>query len=407
MRTAFALGVPVTEELERGPTSRCSMRCIPLLDQGRGHRRGGAAARHLRAAPPRPAAAVEGRHHPRDPPPGEEQPADDLVAAAAAGPAARRRPRPRRPSRSRCAASARSPWCTRSCRGRRATTCRSSTSCGRSCAWSRRSLISPEHPVRFEVEGDAGIAAGQRGHAAGGRAQRAAAERRRPRLPARARPDRGARAGAGGARPERPGAAARASSTTASGCPRASTSSTSTGLGLSIVRTLVTSELAGEISDARTAPATATARARRSSCACRSRRTTRTTSPRRGRDRVESVTSVAPDEGLASVPASAVRVTGAGGDRRRVAPASGGRVAQAEAALRWRASHWRRSLRRSSSEVPPQTPESWLVVRANSRHVASGPRTPGTRPWRSRSARWRDRWCRPGRTDRGRCRDRR
>ena len=39
---------------------------------------------------------------------------------------------------------------------------------------------------------------------------------------------------------------------------------------------------------------------------------------------------------------------------------------------RWAASHWRRSLRRSSSEVPPQTPESWLVVRANSRHGLAG-----------------------------------
>ena len=100
-------GCPVTEEIERGrrrhraacAASRCST-------HGAVVRRRGAAARHLRAAPPRPAAAVEGRHDPRDPPPGEEQPADDLVAAAAAGPAARSRPRRRRPSRSRCAASA-------------------------------------------------------------------------------------------------------------------------------------------------------------------------------------------------------------------------------------------------------------------------------------------------------------
>ena len=35
---------------------------------------------------------------------------------------------------------------------------------------------------------------------------------------------------------------------------------------------------------------------------------------------------------------------------------------------RWRASHCRRSRRRSSSEVPPHTPESWLVASANSRH---------------------------------------
>ena len=35
-----------------------------------------------------------------------------------------------------------------------------------------------------------------------------------------------------------------------------------------------------------------------------------------------------------------------------------------------RATCWRRRTRRSSSEVPPQTPESWLVIMANSRHGA-------------------------------------
>ena len=76
----------------------------------------------------------QGRHDPRDPPPGEEQPADDLVAAAPAGPAAAVARRPRRRSRSRCGASARSRSCTRRCRARPATTSRSSRSCGR---WSR------------------------------------------------------------------------------------------------------------------------------------------------------------------------------------------------------------------------------------------------------------------------------
>ena len=110
--------------------SPCSIRCIPLLDHGTRHRRRGAPARRLRAAPPGPPAAVQGRHHPRDPPPGEEQPADDLVAAAPAGPAASSRRRPRRPSRSRCAASGRSPSCTRSCPARPARTWPSSRSCG-------------------------------------------------------------------------------------------------------------------------------------------------------------------------------------------------------------------------------------------------------------------------------------
>ena len=138
MRTAYTQARPATEEIERGPEITVLHAVHPPARAGRGDRRAGAAARHLRAAPPRPAAALEGRHHPRDPPPGEEQPADHLVAAAAPGPAAGRRPRPRPPSRSRCGASGRSPWCTRRCRTRPATTCPSSRSCGRWCGWWRR-----------------------------------------------------------------------------------------------------------------------------------------------------------------------------------------------------------------------------------------------------------------------------
>ena len=43
---------------------------------------------------------------------------------------------------------------------------------------------------------------------------------------------------------------------------------------------------------------------------------------------------------------------------------------RAQAVRRWRATYCLRSWRRSSSEVPPQTPESWLVARAYSRHGA-------------------------------------
>ena len=91
--------------------------------------------------------------------------------------------------------------------------------------------------------------AGHGGHAAGRGAQRAAPERGRPRLPGRRR--------------RRPATASPAtccsswtttaascgcgSATTASGCPRASRSTPSTGLGVSIVRTLVTTELGGTI----------------------------------------------------------------------------------------------------------------------------------------------------------------
>src|SRR5487761_1963740 len=44
------------------------------------------------------------------------------------------------------------------------------------------------------------------------------------------------------------------------------------------------------------------------------------------------------------------------------------RCADAQEARRWRASQAFRNLRRSSSAVPPHTPDSWLVARANSKH---------------------------------------
>ena len=82
-------------------------------------------------------------------------------------------------------------------------------------------------------------------HAARGRAQRAAAERRRPRLPRPATRPR-QRAWSLLANDDHQLHRAR-SSTTASACPTASRSTRPPGLGLSIVRTLVTTELAGEI----------------------------------------------------------------------------------------------------------------------------------------------------------------
>ena len=53
----------------------------------------------------------------------------------------------------------RSRSCTRRCRARSATTSPSSRSCGRSRRWSRKALQSPDRPVRFKVEGDAGTLA--------------------------------------------------------------------------------------------------------------------------------------------------------------------------------------------------------------------------------------------------------
>ena len=105
-------------------------------------------------------------------------------------------------------------------------------------------LVSPEQPVDFKVEGDAGKLPAHHRHAAGGRAQRAAAERRRPRLPGSADLADGhvlleleddshelvVRVTDDGA-----------------GLPVGFSLDASTGLGLSIVRTLVTTELAGTI----------------------------------------------------------------------------------------------------------------------------------------------------------------
>ncbi len=60
-------------------------------------------------------------------------------------------------------------------------------------------------------------------------------------------------------------------------------------------------------------------------------------------------------------PARRTHPFAAGGARRAgAAGLAGGRRA--------RAARWRRITRRSSSDSPPQTPESWLVVRAKSRH---------------------------------------
>ena len=105
------------------------------------------------------------------------------------------------------------------------------------------SLQSPDRPVRVLARRRRRPDPGQRGHAAVGRAHRAAAERRRPRVPRGQRRRRGGR---------------RRSTTTARSCgidviddghgldPTFSIES-ATGLGLSIVRTLVTTELNGTI----------------------------------------------------------------------------------------------------------------------------------------------------------------
>ena len=54
-------------------------------------------------------------------------------------------------------------------------------------------------------------------------------------------------------------------------------------------------------------------------------------------------------------------------------------VGALEDARRLRASHALRSLRRSSSDLPPHTPDSWLVARANSRHASCASHGPADR----------------------------
>ena len=137
------------------PRSRCSAVHPAARRHGRVGR-GRAAARHLRAAPPRPAAAVEGRHDPRDPPPGEEQPADDLVAAAPAGP-------PARVARGEgghrgvgAAHRARSRSCTRPCRSEAGDDVPFIEIVRPLVRMVEEALVSPDRPVAFKVEGDAG-----------------------------------------------------------------------------------------------------------------------------------------------------------------------------------------------------------------------------------------------------------
>ena len=102
----------------------------------------------------------------------------------------------------------------------------------------------PERPIRCIVEGDPGRGARHGGHAAGRRAQRAAAERRRPRLPG----GRGRRRSSCCAlRREGSDLVVEVDRRRRRACPDGFDLDAAGGLGLSIVRTLVTSELAGTI----------------------------------------------------------------------------------------------------------------------------------------------------------------
>ena len=190
----------------------------------RGDHIGGAdpGARRHRPAPPRPRAGHQGRDHPRDPPPGEEQPADRRRAAAAAGAPDRHRDgqagargggTPGRVDRDR-ARDAQPGG-----RGDASTSTRSPTGSGAMVT----DVSALTGRVRVRRDGSVRRAAVGGGHRAGDGADRAAPERRRARL--RRRPTR-RRTGAivVARRATWSAGCTSPSTTTAAGCPRASTS---------------------------------------------------------------------------------------------------------------------------------------------------------------------------------------
>ena len=134
---------PITEEIERGPVD-ARPACHPAASStAELHGRGRAAARRLGPPPARPPAAS-----PRTPPSarcttGSRTTCRRSRRCCACRAGGWRAPRPRPPSRSRCAASARSRSCTRRCRGRPARRWSSTRSCGRWCGWWRRGCCRP------------------------------------------------------------------------------------------------------------------------------------------------------------------------------------------------------------------------------------------------------------------------
>ena len=77
--------VPRRRWTSRARSATMLVRALPLHAPGRGGGRARAGARRHRRPPAGPGAAHQGRDDPGDPPPGEEQPADGRRAAAAAG----------------------------------------------------------------------------------------------------------------------------------------------------------------------------------------------------------------------------------------------------------------------------------------------------------------------------------
>ena len=225
--------------------------------------------------------------------------------------------------------------------------------------------MSPDHPVDFEVDRRRRHAPGHHRHAAGGGADRAAPERRRPRLPA-ARPAPTAGRVRGGARQRRPTSSMVRVIDDGVGLPDGFSVDAATGLGLSIVRTLVTTELHGTIDMFEP--------------------------PRRPRHRWTGP--------LERRPGAARRDAGRGassaadgltrGERRLRRRGAGGQPLPAELA---------------ALLLGGAAPDARVLVGGQGELQARALRVAllGRRPWRSRSARWPGRSCRPGRTGRDRC----
>ena len=203
-------------------------------------------------------------------------------------------------------------------------------------------LTSPDRPVGFAIAGDAGKLPSTDGDVAGGGAHRTAAERRGPRLPGRHA--RRGRDGPGAASSCRPRAGQLASwwSTTAWASGRTFDPEQTASLGLSIVRGLV-AELDGTITFPPAVADPLRVGARAPGCA------------------LAIPVGARPGAGRARPPGAGGR-SGVGSIGGRRCRSRTPRAQDAAAARRCWATHARRSLRRSSSEVPPQTPESWLVV---------------------------------------------
>ena len=147
--------------------------------------------------------------------------------------------------------------------------------------------------------------------------------------------------------------------------------------GLSIVRTLVTTELAGTISlepghGDGDRPGTEVVLRRR----------------RRRRRRLERSEPCTATTRAGLLPAQEAERTGSCGRSGGAALAGDVLLAQLAALL-----------------LGGAAPDAGVLVGGEGELEARrpGPRTAGRRPWRSRSARWPGRWCRRGRTGRGRC----